>query len=250
MSEWKVKRFWDETAVAEVEGGYTVTLDGRPVRTPAKAALVLPSQALAEAVAAEWAAQDGEIAPHAMPITRTVNSAIDTVASNRAQVVAELAGYGETDLLCYRAEAPAELVARQAERWDPLLDWAAENLGARLVPVAGVIAVQQDAAGLARLAAQINALDPFELAAFHQLVALSGSLVIGFAAISGLHTAEELWVLSRVDEDWQAEQWGVDDEAAEQIALKRRAFLDAAHIFQLTRRVGLTQQNKGRDDLA
>ena len=147
-----------------------------------------------------------------------------------------VAAYGETDLLCYRAEGPASLVARQAAAWDPLLDWAAETLGARLVPTAGIVHRPQDPEALARLAAATRAFDPFELAAFHDLVALSGSLVIGFAAARGAQPPQALWALSRIDEDWQAEQWGTDEEAAEQAALKKQAFLEAAHIFSLLAR--------------
>jgi chaperone required for assembly of F1-ATPase len=238
MSGWKAKRFWKETAVEPVGGGFTVTLDGRPVRTPAKAPFVLPTRAMAEAAAAEWEAQEGEIRPETMPVTRMANSAIDTVADSHAEVVAIVAAYGETDLTCYRAEAPAELVALQAAGWDPLLDWAEAALDARLRPVAGVMHLTQEAAVLERLAAEVAAFDPFALAAFHDLVALSGSLVIGFAAARGHMEAEALWALSRLDEDWQAEQWGLDEEAAEHAALKRKAFLDAAHIFRLARRGG------------
>ena len=238
MSGWKAKRFWDKAEVREAEGGWTVTLDGRAVKTPAKAAFVLPTRALAEAAAAEWAAQEGAVKPDTMPLTRTANSAIDTVAPNHDAVAAIVAAYGETDLLCYRAETPEELVRRQAAGWDPLLDWAAEALGVRLRPVSGVMHRAQDPAALARLAAETRALTAFELAVFHEMVALTGSLIIGFAATRGLRPAEELWDLSRLDEAWQAEHWGEDDEAADLAALKRQAFLTAAHIFQLSRRGG------------
>ncbi|RMD94993.1 MAG: ATPase [Alphaproteobacteria bacterium] len=234
MSLWKPKRFWKETNVAEAEGGgFTVLLDTRPVRTPAKAPMTIPTRALAEAVAEEWEAQEGEVRPETMPLTRMVNSAIDMVSQRHGEVADMLAAYGETDLLCHRAEAPAELVRRQEERWDPLLDWAAEALGARLVPVTGVIASEQDPQALAELKRQTHALDAFELAAFHDLVSLTGSLILGFAAARGVRTAEEIWALSRIDEDWQAELWGEDEEAAEQAELKRRAFLDAHRAFLL-----------------
>lgn len=233
MSGWAMKRFWTETGVAPVEGGWSVTLDGRPIRTPAKAPLTLPTRAYAEACAAEWAAQEGKVRPETMPLTRSANAAIDKVAVQFDEVAELIAAYGGTDLLCYRAEAPESLVARQAAAWDPLLDWAEEALGARLVPTAGIIHRPQDQAAVARLAEATRALDPFELAAFHDLVALSGSLVLGFAAARGARDPEALWAASRIDEDWQAEQWGTDEEAAEQAALKKRAFLDAAHIFSL-----------------
>lgn len=236
MSDWAMKRFWTETGVAPGEGGWSVILDGRPIRTPAKAPLALPTRAYAEACAAEWDAQQGEVRPQTMPLTRSANAAIDKVAVQFDEVAGLIAAYGETDLLCYRAEGPASLVARQAAAWDPLLDWAAETLGARLVPTAGIVHRPQDPEALARLAAATRAFDPFELAAFHDLVALSGSLVIGFAAARGAQPPQALWALSRIDEDWQAEQWGTDEEAAEQAALKKQAFLEAAHIFSLLAR--------------
>ncbi len=231
-----MKRFWSQTGVAAVDGGWTVTLDARPLRTPAKAAFAVPTRAYAEACAAEWQAQEKMVRPETMPFTRSANTAIDKVAAQFDEVAALIAAYGETDLLCYRADAPAALVQRQAEAWDPLLDWAAEALGARLMPIAGVMHRPQDPDALARLAAATRALTPFELAAFHDLVALSGSLVIGFAVARGAGAAEALWSASRIDEEWQAEQWGQDTEAEQQIALKKRAFLDAAHIFFLLAR--------------
>lgn len=233
MSDWAMKRFWTETSVSETEGGWAVTLDGRSIRTPAKAALILPTQAYAEAVAAEWEAQAEVVKPETMPVTRSANAAIDKVTVQFDEVAAMIAAYGETDLLCYRAESPDALVTRQAEAWDPLLDWAAETLGARLVPTQGIVHRPQDPQALARLHDETRALDPFALAAFHDLVALSGSLVIGFAAARGARAADALWQLSRVDEDWQAAQWGVDEEAAAQAALKRTDFLKAAEIFAL-----------------
>ncbi|MEJ2021051.1 MAG: ATP12 family protein [Maritimibacter sp.] len=233
MSDWQPKRFWKLADVAEADGGYSVELDGRPVRTPSKALLVMPSRAMAEAVAAEWNAQEEKLRPDTMPLTRTMNSAIDKVMPQKAEVAALLAAYGETDLICHRADQPAGLVARQAEGWDPLLDWAEEFLGARLVPVAGIIAADQDATALARLADQVLALDVYRLAAFHDLVSLTGSLVLGFAALHDLRPAEDLWNLSRIDEDWQVEKWGHDDEADAHTLLKKQAFLDAALIVSL-----------------
>lgn len=230
---WKAKRFWTDTVVIPAEGGFTVTLDDRPLRTPQKAPLVLPTRPLAEAVAAEWAAQEGEIRPETMPFTRTSNSAIDKVAVQHDEVAALLAAYGETDLVCYRAEGPDGLVARQADAWDPVLDWAAQSLGVRLVPVAGIIPAPQDPDALERLSALTQALAPFELAAFHDLVSLSGSLLLGFAAIHGAKTPEELWQVSRIDEQWQEDQWGADDEATKHTLLKKQAFLHAARFHSL-----------------
>ena len=141
MSEWAPRRFYKDATVETAEGGFIVHLDGRPLRTPGKAPLVVPSRGIAEAMAEEWRAQDEKIDPRTMPFTRTANSAIDKVAPQHPEVADMLAEYGDSDLLCYRAESPAELVARQAERWDPLLDWAAREMGARLEPRAGGVAV-------------------------------------------------------------------------------------------------------------
>lgn len=231
MSEWKQKRFWTDVNVDKDEGGYAVALDGRRIKTPAKAALLLPSREMAEAVAAEWAAQEEEIDPRGMPFTRSANAAIDKVRTQHAEVADMLADYGDSDLLCYRADSPQELVERQAEAWDPALDWAEQALGARLQPRTGVIHAPQEAEALDRLRAQVHALDAFRLAAFHDLVSLSGSLILGFAAAQGWRDAETLWQLSRLDERWQEEQWGVDDEAAAVEALKRAAFLHAKTFY-------------------
>lgn len=234
MSDWAPKRFWSETRVQACDGGFTVVLDGRSVRTPAKAAFVLPSRALAERCAAEWDAQDARIDPNVMPMTRTANSAIDKVGAQHGEVAELLAAYGDSDLTCYRADAPEGLVAAQAAAWDPLLDWLEESLGVRLQPRTGIMHRPQDPAALARLTQEVHQLDAFLLAGFHDLVSLSGSLVIGFAVARGRLDPAEGWTLSRIDEDWQARLWGEDEEAAAQAALKRQAFLDAAEFFRLT----------------
>lgn len=231
MTEWAAKRFWDEVTVANEGTCHAVRLDGKPLRTPAKAALVLPSRALADAVAAEWEAQEDLIAPQTMPFTRTANSAIDNVALNHAEIAAMIAEYGETDLLCYRADGPAELIARQCADWDPLLDWAAEDLNAPLTTGTGVIHVAQPPESLAGLSAHVHALDPFRLAALHDLVALSGSLVIGLAVLARHRPPEALWDLSRIDETWQAEHWGEDEIAAADATIKRADFLHAAQVL-------------------
>lgn len=233
MSEWKRKRFWSRAETAETEAGHAVLLDGRPLRTPAKAPLHLPTAALAAAVAGEWGAQGEIVDPLSMPLTRTANSAIDTVAAHPAQVAAHVAAYGENDLLCYRAEAPEELAARQAAGWDPLIDWAATALQAPLRIGTGVMHIPQPQDSVARLGARVRALDPFRLAALHELVTLSGSLILGLAALERQRPLAELWALSRIDEDWQAEQWGIDEEAAETAALKAQSFDDAGRFLFL-----------------
>lgn len=231
MSEWKVKRFWKTAAVEPVGDSWQVLLDGRQVRTPAKSVLLLPSEALAVAVAEEWQNQDEKIDPRSMPVTRTANSAIDKVRPQRAAVAEMLVGYGGSDLLCYRAVTPEELAARQAAEWDPVLDWAEQRFGARLASTAGVMPVAQDPDALRRLAEPVHAMDPFRLAAFHDLVALSGSLLLAFAVVEGRMDVAEAWRVSRIDEDWQIELWGKDDEAEAAAAVKERAFHDAARFW-------------------
>ena len=220
-------------AAVRCDGGHTVHLDARPVRTPAKAPLVVPTPEMAQAIAGEWQAQEGLVRPATMPFTRMANSAIDKVTPLRPGVVAEVAGYGATDLLCYRAAGPVALVARQAADWDHLLDWAESALQAPLVVTAGVIPVAQPAPSLARLTTRVDAMSAFSLVALHDLTAISGSLVLGLAVAAGRLTAGQAFDLSRIDETWQAEEWGQDDEAAEVQSLRRQAMDEAGRFLAL-----------------
>ncbi|NBZ89257.1 ATP12 family chaperone protein [Stagnihabitans tardus] len=230
---WAPKRFWKAATVQAVDGGWTVLLDTRPVKTPAKAPLVLPTEGLARLVASEWDAQTGKIDPNSMPATRMANSALDKVAPMVAAVADHLAEYGGSDLLCYRAAKPAELVRRQAEGWDPLLDWAAEALQARLTVTVGVMHVPQPEPALTALRSHLGGFSSFQLAAFHDLVAISGSLILALAVAHKRLSPEEAWDLARIDETFQAEEWGEDEEAAEVAALKRADFLSASRVFAL-----------------
>ncbi|SDW80760.1 Chaperone required for the assembly of the F1-ATPase [Ruegeria halocynthiae] len=234
MSDWKPKRFWTSGAVVEADGGYTVELDGRRVKTPAKAALVLPTRTMAEAIAQEWDAQDKEIDPTMMPFTRSANAAIDKVQHQHGEVADMLADYGDSDLLCYRATHPEALQKRQSDAWDPALDWAAEMLGARLVPFVGVVHQSQATEVLQQLRNRVHGLNAFQLAAFHDLVSLSGSLILGFAAAQEWRNPDEIWRISRLDELWQIEQWGHDDEAHAAAEIKKVAFLHAKRFFDLS----------------
>jgi chaperone required for assembly of F1-ATPase len=233
MSEWKQRRFWDSASPVPATAGFGIALDGRSVKTPAKRPLVVPSRPLARAIADEWEAQTEVIDPNTMPLTRIANSAIDTAAPQHGEVAGIVAAYGESDLLCYRAEGPAELAARQAAGWDPLLDWAARTLDAPLKVGTGVMFLAQPEPSLRALSGRVHALDAFDLAPCHDLVALSGSLVIGLAVLAGRHPVDTLWELSRIDETWQAEQWGHDADAAEIAALRAAAFADAARFHAL-----------------
>lgn len=233
MSVWAAKRFWTDATVEAGDGGWTVRLDGRAVKTPLKAALVMPTERMAQAVADEWQAQVGLVRPDTMPVTRSANSAIDKVAPQRDEVTGLIAAYGGSDLLCYRAAFPPALIARQAEAWDPLLDWAAQSLGAKLVSTTGVMPVAQDEGSLAVLHARVAGMGDFQIAAFHDLVAISGSLIIALAVTEGRLTQDRAWDCSRIDETWQTEQWGVDDDAAAMEAMRRAGFDHAGRFYGL-----------------
>jgi chaperone required for assembly of F1-ATPase len=233
VTAWTARRFWTTASAVPVKGGFSVQLDARPVRTPLKSPMVLPTQGLAEAVAAEWQAQGDTVDPKTMPFTRTANSAIDTVKAQFDAVAAGLADYGGSDLLCYRAEAPPELIARQEQGWDPLLAWAAESLQAPLHPTKGIVHVVQPPGSLSVLRALVFDQTAFQLAAFHDLVALSGSLILALAVQRRRLSADEAWQLSRIDEDWQIELWGEDEEAADFTQHKRAAFRHADRFYEL-----------------
>ena len=229
------KRFWTDVAVVEWGGGYSVALDGRQIKTPAKQDFIAPTRALGEAVAQEWREQSERMNPKAMPQTRYVNSVIDGIAPQRAAVVGTVAAYGGSDLLCYRAEHPEELIARQAERWDPMLTWAVETYNAPLILTAGIMPVSQPEPSLKRLAAAVDTHNDFALAGLHDLVSISGSLVLGLAVSAGRLDAAAALSLSRLDDDWQIEQWGADEEATETAAKKAADFGEAERLINLTR---------------
>lgn len=235
MNEWTAKRFWKEVIVTSEDDGFVIRLDDRLVRTPLGYSLCIPTIALAQTVAAEWAAQEGKIDPFSMPFTRLTNAALDKVANQKREVADLIADYGASDLICYRAENPEVLVERQAAAWDPMLDFAHDTLNAPLAVTAGIVPVEQPAGSVARLRAIVRGLDLFALTALHDLVAGSGSLVIGLAATRNFLPIEALWTMSRIDEDWQAEQWGEDEEARGVAACKKADFIQAHRFFQLSR---------------
>lgn len=227
------RRFWTAAAAQPVPSGWTVALDGRPIRTPAGAPLHLPTAALARAIAAEWDAQPETLDPQALPLTRAANTALDRVAPRRPEVAAEIAAYAAADLLAHRAPGPAALIARQAALWDPPLHWAARSLNARLILTEGVMPVDQPPAALAALAAAVDAFEPFALTALHELTALSGSVVLGLAVAHRALAPETAWEAAILDEAFQAAQWGEDPEAACRRALRRAAFLEARAFLDL-----------------
>ena len=228
-----MKRFWKRARSERVEGGWLVRLDSRPVRTPARRLCVVPLAAMADGIAAEWNAQGARIDPFSMPLTRAASTCLDRVIPELDAVRRNVAGYGGTDLLCYRAPEPAELARRQSRGWDPMLAWAADALGAGLVIGEGVMHVAQPPEAIARLAAEVSALDPWELTALSELTTLTGSLVLALAVCYGRLEAAEAWRLSRIDEEWNIEQWGEDAEAASQAARRRTEFMAAADLLRL-----------------
>jgi chaperone required for assembly of F1-ATPase len=235
MSDWKMKRFWDAAAAVEVDGGYTVHLDGRSIKTPGKAALIVPTRVMAEAMALEWDAQDKVINPNTMPVTKSAISAVDKVAVQFDDVADMLGEYAGTDLLCYRAKQPEELIQKQAAGWDPLLEWCATTFEAPLLPVAGVRFAEQPESSLQVLRRLLDPMSTFELTAMHDLVTLPGSFVVALAAIHDIATPEDLWELSRLDERYQQQQWGTDDDAEEMAGIKRDAFKHAYDFYQMSR---------------
>ena len=231
MSEWAAKRFYKSASVEAEDTGFSVRLDGRPIRTPSKHALILPTETMAQNIAEEWLAQEEKIDPQSMPWTRSANSAIDKVSTQRSEIEAHLIEYAGTDLLCYRAESPEALAERQANAWGPVLDWAAKRFKTRFQITSGVMPVVQDADVTANLRHYMQPMSDFQLTGFHDLVTLSGSYVLGVASAESLHPADRIWQLSRIDEDWQEEQWGVVVEASEAAQLKQNAFIHAWDFF-------------------
>ena len=216
------KRFYERAAAGEGGAeGVPVTLDDKPVRTPLRRLLAAPTPALAEAIAAEWNAQEKEIDPGRMPLTRLANAVIDAVADAPGPVAAEVEKYLGSDLVCYRADTPARLIEMQAQAWDPVLAWAHEALGARFVQVEGVIHAAQPVEAIAAARGAIPA-EPWRLGAVSSITTLTGSALLALALLHGRLDAEAAWAAAHVDEDWQMAQWGRDD-----VALERRAYRQA-----------------------
>ena len=228
------KRFYKDVSVADEGGRAAILLDGRPVRTPGKAPLAVPSAALAEAIADEWRAQGKEIDPQTMPLTKLANSAIDGVVGKEGPVIDDILAHAGSDLLCYRASGPEGLLALQAEHWDPVLAWAAGALAAPLSLAEGVMHVAQPDASIAALRGEIEGLDAFRLAALHVMTTLTGSALLPLAVVRHQLTPEEAWAAAHVDEDWQIGQWGEDAEAAVRRENRKRDFNAAARLLELS----------------
>ncbi|MGP8123102.1 MAG: ATP12 family chaperone protein [Xanthobacteraceae bacterium] len=223
-------RFYAAAGIAPATEGFAVLLDGRGVRTPAKRALVAPVSAIATAIAAEWDAQTTVINPLSMPLTRLANSIVDGVADRLQDVADDIAKYLGSDALFYRADHPKTLVARQAEQWDPVLFWAADRLGAHFILAQGILHVRQPDQAIAAARAALPT-DPWRLGALHAVTTVTGSALLALALMEGYLTAEAVWAAAHVDEDWNAEQWGVDEEAASRRATRLSDFKAAALVL-------------------
>ena len=225
------RRFYKQAGLSEGASGFSLTLDGRPARTPGRAPLALPTRALGEAVAAEWEAQGASIDPTTMPLTRLANSTIDGVVPRAEEVRADLVRYAGSDLIAYRAAEPERLVAEQAAAWDPVHAWARDSLGAHLVLSEGVMFVEQPSEAIAAVQAAIDREpSPFRLAALHVMTTLTGSVLIALMHATGRLSAEKAWRAAHADELFQESRWGADYEASERRA-RREADFQAASLF-------------------
>ncbi len=226
MAKPLAKRFYKDVTIGE-GAFFQILLDGRVVRTPGKRALLLPSRTLADAVAAEWQAQDANINPGTMPLTRFANTAIDAVSDAQKEVANDIAAYAGRDLLCYRAVTPPELTRLQAAAWDPVINWAREALAAHFTVVEGVMPVDQPVLTLKKFSAALEPHDAFKLTAMHVLTTLTGSALLALAHVRGFLNTDDMWSAAHVDEDYQIAHWGQDEEAAHRRVLRRQEF-DAA----------------------
>lgn len=228
-----MKRFWKNVSVEQEGEGWSIRLDERPVKTPARVQLAVPSEALADAIAEEWSGIEGEIDPRAMPLTGFANAAIDRVSPDKHAFAEGVAKYAEADLACYRSEGPRPLVARQEEQWDRLLAWARRRFDVDFATTTGLMHVDQPPETVERLAHAASALDAFRLAALQSLVTIGGSLVAALAIQEKAITPEEAWEAVSVDDRWQIEQWGADAEAEAALENRRRDFFAAARFLDL-----------------
>jgi chaperone required for assembly of F1-ATPase len=228
-----VKRFWKDVSVEPEGEGWGIRLDGRPVKTPARAALILPAEALANAIADEWRGVGETIDPWAMPLTGLANAAIDRVAPEQQAFAQGLARYAEADLACYRAEGPRGLVEAQEREWDKLLGWARRRFDVDFRTTAGLTHVAQPDATVERLSHAVGVLDPFHLVGLSPMVTVGGSLVAALEVLEKAITPEQAWEAVSVDERWQLQQWGADAEAEAALENRRRDFLAGARFLEL-----------------
>ena len=234
MSEWKQQRFWKNVHVVSSETGYFIKLDDKILKTPAKKQMMLPTEALAKKVASEWDEQVDEIDPTKMPFTKSSNAALDKVSEQFEEVSSLLGEYGDTDLLYYRADSPPELQKRQKTGWDPIVKWAENTFKVQINCGTGIVYIPQNENLFSGIRKKISNLSIFELTAFYDMVSITGSLILGLAIINGRLSAKEAYQLSRIDEQWQLEQWGEDEEAQVASNQKNIAILHSEEFFALS----------------
>ena len=225
------KRFYAEAGVTDADGGFAITLDGKPIRTPSGRVVTVPAREIADAIAAEWQAQNETIDPLTMPLTRFANSVVEAVVDRTDLVADDVAKYLQSDLLFYRAGHPEALVALEAKHWDPVLFWAADTLGAHFILAEGIMNVDQPETAVAAARAALPS-DPWSIAAMHVVTTLTGSALLALALKHGMRSPDEVWAAAHVDEDWNAEQWGTDEEAVARRAARLVDFVAAARILR------------------
>jgi chaperone required for assembly of F1-ATPase len=228
-----MKRFYTSVSVDSAGSEHRILLDEKPIRTPLKSILCVPTAELAHAIAAEWGAQATKINPATMPLTRHANTALDRVKAHRGAILKEIGGFGESDLLCYRATDPDELISAQAAAWDPLLAWSAKNLKAPLNIVHGIMHQSQAAQSLASLRRAVLVVDDWQVSPLHTLVSISGSLVIGLAVLHKAISADAAWAAAQVDALYQTAKWGIDDEAQAVAQRRHHDMIKAAEFLAL-----------------
>lgn len=226
------KRFYNEVSVSEEQVGFAIRLDGRPIRSPGKALLALPTKQASMLVASEFEIQEDVIDPTTMPVLRLANTAIDGVAMDPKAVLKDILRFAASDMICYRADTPQGLVKRQNKIWDPVLDWFESDLGARFNLAQGVIHIEQPTGSFSILETWLTRnLDPFRLAALHVMTSLTGSALLALATEAGELNVEDAWTAAHVDEDWQIEQWGQDAEALARRSHRKLDFLAATKLL-------------------
>lgn len=229
------KRFYKSVEYAKKDGSYAILLDGRPISTPARAPLAVPIEKLARIMVAEWDAQGDKIDPDTMPMTKRANTAIDRVRGREKEVVADIVSYAGTDLLCYRAESPEGLIENQCARWDPVLEWARDEIGAPLNIQTGISHIDQPEASVAAISRNLEGFDYLSLTPLHTMTTLTGSALLVLAHVRGRLKAGEVWAAAHVDEDWQIAKWGEDSEAQARRAVRRAEFDDDCAFLELVR---------------
>ncbi|MBL8583436.1 MAG: ATPase [Rhizobiaceae bacterium] len=235
MQPTRIKRFYEEVAVSEEAGGFAILLDGRHVRTPSKSVMLLPTAPAARLVADEFEAQGEFFEPSTMPVYRLVNTAIDGVSTDPQAALEDILRYASSDLLCYRAASPQRLVERQEAAWDPVLDWVRSALGARFFLAEGVMHVEQPRESIGALGIHLRDASPLRLAALHVMTTLMGSSLLAIAVDAGAVTEEAAWLAAHIDEDWNAEQWGLDAEAAQRRFNRHRDMIGASRLLRALR---------------